>query len=429
MKTSIGIFLSLVFSFGLQAQYRCGVPLSDAKMSEKFPAWQQRKSIFEAQLQQKALQDKNANSRMVSKVYTIPVVVHVIHNNAANFIGGTNNTNISDDQIKSQIKVLNEDYRKKTGTNGFNTNAVGADMEIEFVLASKDPNGNATTGITRTYTKLDNFDFIEQTQDIAKIINWGSDKYLNIWVVRSNGTTIGFSGFPYDSGLEGLGSTLKDIAEQEIFDGVIVDYRNFGLTNSQAYNLGRTTTHEVGHWLGLLHPTGDTPCGTDYCNDTPTIESLNGNLSCNPITSTCKNIKVVNMIENYMDYSPDRCMNVFTNDQKNRTRNALLLSVKRARLLASVEPLVETQNLALSIEPNPNNPLLGNARVKITFSGQQDLNISVIDLRGTVIYQESYAAQKSNYFTLTTSGLSDGMYVVKVTSNDQTSTQRMIIQR
>ena len=140
--------------------------------------------------------------------------------------------------------------------------------------------------------------------------------------------------------MQGLEATASDIAAQNIFDGVIIDFRNFGTccgTLSQTYNLGRTTTHEVGHWLGLLHTTADEACGNDFCDDTPQIESLNLNTTCVPINSNCSGVQRANMIENYMDYSPDRCMNIFTNDQKTRSRLALDLSLKRKRLLASLE--------------------------------------------------------------------------------------------
>ena len=203
MKNYLGVLLVFISTFGF-AQERCGFSIGNKIKQANNPNWIKQQVEFEYQL--KALENKNGgqNLRVTAIIYKIPVVVHVIHNNASNFIGGTNNTNISDEQIKSQIIVLNEDYRKKVGTNGFNTNSVGADMEIEFELAQKDSQGNATTGITRTYVNKQGFDLQYDNQNIANIIHWDFEKYLNIWVVKSKNGTIGYSEFPYDSDLIGL---------------------------------------------------------------------------------------------------------------------------------------------------------------------------------------------------------------------------------
>ncbi|PWK20242.1 putative secreted protein (Por secretion system target) [Arcicella aurantiaca] len=425
-KIFVLIFLFVAtFSF---AQERCGFGLNE-KNKAKNPVWLRQKAEFEFQLRERQKEEKNANSRIQAKVYKIPVVVHVIHNNSASVIGGANNVNISDQQINSQIQVLNDDYRRKSGTNGYNTNPVGADMEIEFVLATTDPNGNPSTGITRTYTTQQSFDLFTENQSIANLIHWNYERYLNIWVVRSNGRTIGYSAFPYDSQLQGLEATASDIAGQNIFDGVIIDYRNFGTccgTLSQTYNLGRTTTHEVGHWLGLLHTTADEPCGNDFCDDTPQIEALNLNTTCVSVSSTCNGVKRTNMIENYMDYSPDRCMNIFTNDQKTRTRLALELSLKRKRLLASLETLAETNNLTINVEPNPSK---NNSFIKTQFTGQKDVSIVVYDFLGTLIYQESFANQKSNFFSIKNDYLKSGEYIVKVLAGSEIATQKIVVQK
>jgi len=426
MKKLFGLILLFVSSLSL-AQERCGFGLNEKGKSQN-PAWLRQKAEFEFQLRE--LQKNNSsNLRTEAKIYKIPVVVHIIHNNATGTTGGANNSNISAEQINTQIQVLNEDYRKKSGTNGYNTSAVGADMELEFVLATTDPNGNATTGITRTYVTQTSFDFLNDNQTIANLVHWDFEKYLNIWVVRSNGRTIGYSAFPYDSQLVGLGATASDIAGQNIFDGVIIDFRNFGIccgTISTTYNLGRTTTHEVGHWLGLLHTNADEVCGDDFCDDTPQIESLNLNTTCASLTSTCNGVKRVNMIENYMDYSPDRCMNIFTNDQKNRSRMALDLSLKRKRLLQSLETLVDTDKLTISVEPNP---LKNSSFIKTQFKGQKNINILVFDFRGVLMYQENFTNQKSNFFSLKSDILKSGEYIVKVTADAEIATQKIIIEK
>lgn len=426
-------FCLLLTTTILQAQERCGFGLVE-KNNAKNPVWLRQKAEFEYQLRQDIEKSGGANLRIQDKILKIPVVFHIIHNNPANIIGGTNNANITDEQIKSQIVALNEDYRRKAGTKGFNTNPVGADMEIEFTLATIDPSGNSSTGITRTFVDKTSWDFLNDNQTIANKIHWDYEKYLNIWVLKSDGRTIGYSGFPYDSKLIGLGATALDITNQNVFDGVMVDYRYVGTccgVTGTTYNFGRTITHEIGHYLGLLHPNGDENCGTDFCDDTPQIENLNNSTSCPVLTSKCDGIVRTNMIENYMDYSPDRCMNTFTNDQKKRVRSALSLSIKRQRMLINselalgIEP-VNANNKNLQISPNPiiqNN----NAILSIQFNGVRDLSISIFSMIGILMNEENYTAQKSNVFALNTDKLRSGQYIVKVKFGNEVATEKIIV--
>ena len=424
------LFLTTAIGY---SQERCGFALTE-KEKAKNPAWLRQKAEFEYKLRQDISKSEGANLRVQDKLLKIPVVVHVIHNNPANIIGGTNNANITDEQIKSQIVVLNEDYRRKTATKGFNSNPVGADMEIEFELATRDSSGNESTGITRTFVDKESWDFLGDSKTIANKIHWDYEKYLNIWVMKSDGRTIGYSGFPYDSKLIGLGATTQDILDQSVFDGVIADYRYFGTCcgiTGTTYNFGRTTTHEVGHYLGLLHPNGDENCGTDYCDDTPQIESLNNSTSCPVLTSTCGGVKRINMIENYMDYSPDRCMNTFTNDQKKRVRSALSLSIKRQRLLINSElalgiELMNANIKNLQISPNPIFPN-NNAILSIQFNGVRDLSISIFNMNGILLNEENYEAQKSNLFVLNTDKLHSGQYIVKVKFGDEVASEKIIV--
>jgi hypothetical protein len=420
------LFLSTFISNG---QDRCGFVLGEKRKQKENPNYIKKKAEFEFSIREFLKNDNQSNLRVADKIYKIPVVVHIIHNNASNFIGGANNTNISDEQIRSQIKVLNEDYRKKTGTNGFNTNAVGADLEIEFELANLDPTGKVTTGITRTYVDKANWSFENDGAELGNKIHWNYEKYLNIWVAKSNGSTIGYAEFPYDSKLIGLGSTTQDINDQKIFDGVIIDYMNFGTCCgklSSNYNLGRTLTHEIGHWLGLLHINDNEFCGDDFCDDTPKVESLNNVTNCNPKTTNCTGKSLPAMIENYMDYSPDRCMNIFTNDQKKRTRAALELSPTRKRLLQNLELIPDTERLEIKVRPNPSDY---NPQVLVQFKGTESVEISIYDIRGIMYSSDKYDNLSSSLITLKTDTLPVGVYIVRVSTSKERASQTIAIKR
>ncbi|MEZ5026083.1 MAG: T9SS type A sorting domain-containing protein [Chitinophagales bacterium] len=278
------------------------------------------------------------NANRTQAVITIPVAVHVIHNGDAIGTG----ENISDAQVLSQIRVLNEDYRRLLGSPGYNTNPVGADVEVEFCMAQTDPSGNLTNGIDRvqrTEASWSSQTAIDGTLKPATI--WPPTEYLNMWTVRFSGGlsgVLGYAQFPEASGLGGL-SPLPSVANS---DGVVASFDAFGSQNyapsgtyNAPYNLGRTMTHEVGHWLGLLHIWGDGDCSVDdYCADTPNAGQAN--FGCPTINSCTDPAPDPNdMVQNYMDYSDDACMNIFTNDQKARIQTVLTSSPRRMELAFS----------------------------------------------------------------------------------------------
>tara|TARA_B100001750_G_scaffold247015_1_gene271254 strand:- start:1148 stop:2824 length:1677 start_codon:yes stop_codon:yes gene_type:complete len=240
------------------------------------------------------------NKRTNNNIYTIPVVVHVLYN--------TLDQNISDAQITSQINILNEDFRRMN-IDTINTPSdflqYAADCKIEFCLAQRDPENNPTNGITRTSTNEYDFNISEKKiyyDSLGGKNAWNSNKYLNIWVAKINNLA-GYSTFP--------GYPF----EEE--DGVVINYEYFGNigTATPPFNKGRTATHEVGHWLNLIHIWGDMNCGDDFVNDTPTQQEANFGCPSHPHPS-CNNNG--DMFQNYMDYSNDGCMNMFTTGQKNR---------------------------------------------------------------------------------------------------------------
>lgn len=351
----------------------------------------------------------------LNAVIIIPVVVHVIHNGDA--IGS--NENIFDEQVISQIRVLNEDFRRKSGTPGFNTNSVGADIEIEFALAKRDPAGVLTNGIDRVDLEKDNW----STDDIDAVVKpltiWDPAKYLNIWVVKFEITTLlGYAQFPSNSSLSGL-NTNEGPANT---DGVVIGYTFFGSSNyfpggtyTTAYDGGRTASHEVGHYLGLRHIWGDGGCDVDdFCGDTPNAGQENE--GCPVGVDSCPLSDGLDMVENYMDYTNDACMNIFTVDQKNRMITVMNNSIRRASLKTSdaLSPGTSSTNdaatLIVSLNINCSNTFA--PRIKITNKGTATLTQASI----------RYGVDNQNLQTYNWSGTLATNQSQNVTLNSITST-------
>jgi hypothetical protein len=271
----------------------------------------QKTEQFEQWLQTRISQRKNRNLRAQAGPYKIPVVVHVIHNGTA--IGS--GINISDAQIASQLEVLNKDF-KRLNPDAANTPSeflsVAGSIDIEFVFAKQSPEGLPTTGIVRIDGNRPSWS-VSQDEELKAVSYWPSEDYLNIWVTNLSNNFLGYAQFPV-SNLPGLEDYQDGLA---LTDGVVIDYTTFGVgsTNPQ-YNLGRTTTHEVAHFMGLRHIWGDeSGCsGTDYVNDTPSQLDETYNCPSHPIVD-CNTPK---MFQNYMDYTDDACMNLFTKGQADR---------------------------------------------------------------------------------------------------------------
>ncbi|MDG1742466.1 MAG: M43 family zinc metalloprotease [Crocinitomicaceae bacterium] len=333
------------------------------------------------------------NSNAKATLLTIPVVVHVIHNGDP--VGS--NENIDDAQVLSQIQVLNEDFRKMVGTPGFNNHPAGADIEVEFCLAAIDPNGLPTNGIDRVDYGQNSFSGQNSVNSMKTATYWNPNDYMNIWVVNfGNSGLLGFAQFPNSSGLGGMNNNNGSADT----DGVVADYRSFGSSDiypagnfSAPYDLGRTMTHEVGHFLGLRHIWGDSNCGNDFCSDTP--ESSGSNYGC-PTQTTCDGIQ--DMVENYMDYTNDACMNIFTEDQKTRIRTVFQVSPRRASLTSSTvcQLLSDPDDIGVSSIVSPNGSDCGEGfvpEVVVTNYGSNDVTSF------TIIYDIDGGASSSQSWT------------------------------
>ena len=309
---------------------RCGTSKHEQKLQRLYP---QRLSDVEFESWLNPLVKKQLLSRSESGgVITIPVVVHVAHSGQNVGVG----TNLDDQQIISQITVLNNDFRKIIGTPGYNTSPVGVDTKIQFALAKVDPKGNPTNGIDRVYYNHDKWTD-DQIETILKPQTiWDTGLYLNLWSVDfADADALGYAQFPDASGLSGLDPS----GGLGTTDGVVSKYTSFGsreiypngVYSGTQYDKGRTMTHEVGHWLGLRHIWGDSTCGDDFCPDTPTAHGAN--YGC-PTVLSCANVGN-EMVENYMDYTDDACMNIFTQDQLNRMQVIINNAPRRLTLKTS----------------------------------------------------------------------------------------------
>jgi PKD repeat protein len=262
-------------------------------------------------------------------VRVIPVVFHIIHE------GG--NENISAAQCQSQIDVLNADFRRlnaDTGNTPAPFQAIGGDAEIEFRMAQLDPNGNCTDGIVRLFSTLTN----NARNNIKSLSYWPSNKYLNIWVVKSiRGAqpplqVAGFAQFP------GFAAST---------DGIVICNQFLGTIGTSTGNsVGRTTTHEVGHWLNLIHIWGDDAgacAGSDLVSDTPNQANLNQSNCPNfPHTDACTPTGNGVLYSNYMDYTNGNCQNIFTVGQCARMNAALSSGASQRNNLWSANNLIAT---------------------------------------------------------------------------------------
>ncbi|MBK9636988.1 MAG: T9SS type A sorting domain-containing protein [Bacteroidetes bacterium] len=307
----VGLAIASCFS-NVQAQEKCLTEIMFQEAAAKDPSILKNRQDLEDWTQNYIMsqsQSQSTNSTtQVNRV--IPVVVHVIH------YGGPEN--ISKAQILDQIRVLNEDYNY-LNADSVNTPAVFKPLagvtNIEFRMAQLDPSGNCTDGINRVYSPLT----YNARNNVKALSYWASDKYLNMWIVssieNSNGSpgqVIGFAQFP------GTGPAATD--------GVVIKHDFMGtIGTASTSDAGRTSTHEVGHWLNLRHIWGDATCGNDQVSDTPT--QYEANLSICPtwphISNCAGSAPNGDMYTNYMDYTTGGCQNMFSAGQSTRMNAAL----------------------------------------------------------------------------------------------------------
>ena len=261
--------------------------------------------------------------------YRIPVVVHVLHEGEPEGQGA----NLSTARIERQIEILNEDFGRKAGTPGENDHPSSVDARIEFVLARQTPEGTPTHGIHRVdITQVENtvppgnlFDHF------AAYGYWDHTSYLNVWSLPFDADTIDvFLGLATGPRTDLPGADLLLAGEPIQSEGVLINHWHLGESpDSSEHGMGRTLTHEIGHYLGLLHLWGAGDCeNNDFCEDTPPVSSPS--LGCATPRVDCDGNPA--MSNNYMDWTSDPCMTLFTRDQIERMRHVLRTSPERISL-------------------------------------------------------------------------------------------------
>ena len=340
------LFSLAVLPLFLFAQERCAtnqIPANQIQLHQeaKFESWLKEKNTFRKLLKS----SRQADSGETEQILQIPVVFHVVHNGSPVGEG----SNIPDAKILEQLEIINQDFRRQNADTTDTPEAfkpVAADTEIQFVFAKRDPEGIPTNGIVRVQgTELE---YTPSTEDdLLKAVSfWPPEDYLNIYITNLSGGNLGYAQFPF-ANLEGIASELENYRHT---DGVVLDYVWVGenLETGGFDSYGRTATHEIGHFLGLRHIWGDnlSNCSVDdFCEDTPeTRQPTNG---CPADKAFCGS---PDMIQNFLDYTDDVCMNLFTICQKERMRTVLEFSPRRKTLLTSPalqEPVLVPNDLGI----------------------------------------------------------------------------------
>ena len=372
------------------------------------PAQAQRMAAIEAHTR-RVLANPVLNRPTGATLIVVPVVVHVLYNTTAQ--------NISDAQVQSQIDVLNEDFQKLNADANKTPSiyaGLAANANIQFVLAKRDPAGAATTGIIHKFTKTASW----STNDAVKNSKrggdnpWDATKYLNLWACNLGQGLLGYAQFP-----GGSAST----------DGVVCLYTAFGSrakfaggTYTNAYDLGRTTTHEVGHWANLRHIWGDDSgacTGSDLVADTPNQGGENYGCPVFPKVS-CANSGDMSM--NYMDYVDDKCMYMFSAGQSTRMDAVFAAGGPRAGIASSLGATAPRAAAAVlaSFYPNPATEVLTLELRAGTAAAQYAVH--VYDLRGREMTQARYNGRGQ----VQVSALPKGLYYVSISNGTETVRQR-----
>jgi hypothetical protein len=417
------------FTFGQSQKPLCGYDIAVKNYIDKYPAY--------AQAREQAFNDaKNAGSSRASQTFVVPVVVHVLWNNAVE--------NIADSVIFSQINILNEDYgRRNADTVNCRAmfDSVGANTGIQFRLDSI-----IRIQTSNTY-EMSFFGLPDST--IKYSAAGGSDAvdpihHLNIWVINFQASFFGqLLGYAYPPANLANWPVGQEAPKVE-YEGVVLDYRAVGGNNPNTMNIsgigvveikGRTATHEVGHYLGLRHIWGDggsfigpNDClQSDGIYDTP-FANAQSDFDCNKTKNTCSGtdahygFDAPDMVENYMDYSTESCMNLFTRGQANLMRGVLLN--ERADLPAVNVGIAENNNNASQIVAYP-NPAIDKLLVNYPYNAAIE-KVELLSLLGQKT-NATFSVQKGVIIG-NLAGVEKGVYLLSIAINKETVVKRIVVE-
>jgi hypothetical protein len=325
-------------------------------------------------------------SNNIRSNYTIPVVVHVLYNNEEQ--------NISNEKIWSQIDVLNQDY------NLLNNNLslvpdqfieILGDVGFDFCLVQYDLEGGVSNGINRVYTEVESFQgFNDDMKNSSSggVDAWDTNQYLNLWVCNLSGNLLGFATMPGDV--------------ENIYDGVVIDYNYFGvnLTATNPYNLGKTVTHEVGHYFNLEHVFYAGCSDWDNCDDTPSVSTATYGCPESPQESCGGE---VSMTMNYMDYTDDACMCMFTTCQAEIMVSTLLN--QRFGLLGNDACSIGLDGDVFELEKIYPNPFQSSLNINISNS-----HVLIFDLFGRIVMRQHVISPT----VLNLDKINSGLYILYI---------------
>ncbi len=417
----LAIVLLITGSSFSQANFkRCGTVEAMQHREQQAPGYMARvRACFD---NAKQLADANRLNRSGNDtIYRVQLVFHVVYTSAIE--------NIPDSVILSQVEVLNEDYRRLNADTSLTRDEfkpVAGDARIEFYLATTDPDGNPTTGITRTAGNggIIGFNPFQENMKVEPGGKdpWPTDRYVNIWVCNVlNGLGILGYAYPPDNAPNWPTGSSADSSKQ----GVVMHYpvvgRNFSQPIDPTVTRGRSLTHELGHYFGLRHIWGDnTGCGDDDgISDTP-FASDASQQTCDTVINSCPDapFDFHDMIENYMDYSDDRCLNMFTNEQIGIIHAMLQTSRAGVATVVTGTGIKNTEDNFETIQLFP-NPSTGAVYLNVQVKNGRNYSYEVYNAIGEKLISESNLASFNNHHSINLATHSSGIYFVKITSGEQ----------
>lgn len=357
----------------------------------------------------------NLRKAGADSTFVVPVVVHILYNTPAE--------NISDQRVYEQINILNEDFNRRNA-DAYKTPAafqgLAGSLNVEFRLAILDTAGNPTNGIEHIFTKSTSF---SDNDDNAKskytggASIWNPHAYLNIWVCNLNPSST-------------LGSTPLPNQGPDSADGILINYRVFGKTGPKNYDLGRTTTHEVGHYFNLYHTWGTEVFGTcsdaDSVSDTPNQYQSTGGCPTYPTFDQCTQTGSGIMFMSFMDYSDDPCMNMFSQGQVDRMKATFMAYPRntlkqKARQITSVNS-IRPETSRFLVKPNPSSGWF-----YVSKEEPEKATLSIFNMLGDLIYSDTMNAGETQK-EIILNEVPDGIYFCRLISRSGYQTQKIRIE-